>query len=73
MNLSKAIPYDELHSTATQNEKEGYVSGKVESGDMFSVIVFAVIIIFIFVFILYKIIKSIYIRSTIDELNEKKK
>ena len=73
MISNNAIPYDKLNSTAIQSEKEGYVSGKVQTSDIFSVVVLAVIIIFILVLIIYKIIKSIYIRSTIDELNEKKK
>lgn len=68
MNLNNAIPYDELHSTATQNERTGYVSGKVESGDIFSVIVLAVIIIFILIFIIYKIINFVYIRKSIDKI-----
>ena len=68
MDLNNAIPYNELHSTSTQNEKEGYVSGKVESGDIFSVVVFAIIIIFILIFIIYKIINFIYIRKSIDKI-----
>lgn len=69
MNLNNAIPYDELHSTAIQNEKTGYVSGKVEHGDMFSVIVLAVVIVFVLLFIIYKIISFIYIRKSIDKIN----
>lgn len=68
MDLNNAIPYDELHNTAIQNENTGYVSGKTENGDMFSVVVLAIIIIFALIFILYKLINFIYIRKTIDKI-----
>ena len=68
MDLNKAIPYDELHSSATQSESSNYVSGKTENGDMFSVIVFALIIIFIILLVIYKIINFIYIRKFIDKI-----
>lgn len=68
-----SIPYDELESSATSNETIGYVSGKTESGDMFAVCVLGIIIVFILIFIIYKIINFIYIRDTIDKINDKEK
>ena len=63
--------YLTLTDTATNSEKEGYVSGRVEIGDMFAVCVLGIIIVFILIVVVYKFINFIYIRDTVDKINKK--
>ena len=65
------VPYNNLTDTANKSEDENFVSGRVEQGDMFAVCVLAIIIVFILILIVYKIINFIYIRNTVDKINEK--
>ena len=50
-----------------------YSAGRVEEGDMFAVCVLFIIIVFILIFIVYKIINFIYIRDTVDRINDNEK
>lgn len=68
-----AIPYDELTDSATKSEAEGYVSGRTKEGDMFAVCVLAIIVVFVLIFIVYKFINFLYIRDTIDRINDNEK
>lgn len=68
-----AIPYDKLESSATTNEASGYAAGRTEQGDMFAVCVLGIIIVFILIFIVYKFINFIYIRDTVDRINDEEK
>ena len=68
-----AIPYNELESSATQNTDEGFVSGKTEVGDMFAVCILGIIIVFALILIVYKFINFIYIRDTVDRINDDEK
>lgn len=61
--------YDELEDTAISNTNNGFVSGRVEPGSMFAVCVLVIIVVFILIVIVYKIINFIYIRNTVDKIN----
>lgn len=68
-----SIPYNKLESSATSNERIGYAAGRTEQGDMFAVCILGIIVVFALIFIVYKFINFIYIRDTVDRINNEEK
>lgn len=62
--------YNELEDTAISNTDNGFVSGRVEKGDMFAVCVLCLIIVFILIFIIWKILNYINFRKAADKINK---
>lgn len=50
-----------------------YAAGRTEPGDMFAVCVLGIIIVFILIIIVYKFINFLYIRDTVDRINDEEK